>query len=586
MLSNNLALSSRALLGGAKAVSAFSPASFGANLIAWYKADAGVFSDAGVTPAANNATVQQWNDQSGNGNHLSQATAGARPTFKSAGLNGKQGVVFSAAGSNRMATAVNGVVVGAGNNTSWFGAARVNSATNSFARLITYVASGDTADFSGTHSVLALGVTSDDANMIAFQSGNQKTLSGITSNNDFRWGNIYDGAKFNGYFNSVLQQQPAAVWTIGSPGTIMVGADLSVSGGTISSSSAFLDGPVSELIVVNRTLTATEITNLEDYLRKRWGHDVPAAGQSSVLVVDTDVCADVGDVSGIQAAIALHKNNEVTLGLVLTNARNDYGPEFVRTILAANGLGSIPIGAYQGSSSNIATTSPFTDLVVTRFGNTANHRAGYTDAVVQARTVLAAAANSSVVWASIGYGPNLAGLLASAADGISPLTGLALFNAKVKRLVVMGGDYPTGTAEFNFAGDPADWNAIFAAARTQPLLGVGSTYPNGIISGAAQNGGALVSPSYYAFTLAGDNQGGGVFTRPDWDPLAIMFAVRGHSDGLQTILGWEGSNAVNGTTGNNTWTAGSDSGIDSYVMGRASNAAIQSAVTALIAPIL
>lgn len=55
---------------------------------AWFKSDAGVYSDAGVTPAVDGATVQQWNDQSGNGRHLSQATAGARPVYRSKDRNG------------------------------------------------------------------------------------------------------------------------------------------------------------------------------------------------------------------------------------------------------------------------------------------------------------------------------------------------------------------------------------------------------------------------------------------------------------------------------------------------------------------
>jgi len=64
----------------------------------WLKGDAGVFSDAGITPAVADGTVQQWNDQSGNGNHVSEATLGARPLFKTGILNGRSIVRFD--GSN------------------------------------------------------------------------------------------------------------------------------------------------------------------------------------------------------------------------------------------------------------------------------------------------------------------------------------------------------------------------------------------------------------------------------------------------------------------------------------------------------
>ncbi len=51
------------------------------NCVGWYRAGVGVYKDAGSTSAAHGDTVQQWNDQSGNGNHLTQATSGNRPSY-------------------------------------------------------------------------------------------------------------------------------------------------------------------------------------------------------------------------------------------------------------------------------------------------------------------------------------------------------------------------------------------------------------------------------------------------------------------------------------------------------------------------
>jgi len=53
---------------------------------AWYRADgvANLFSDAGVTSAADNAVVQQWNEFNGKPFPLSQATANLRPEFSNA----------------------------------------------------------------------------------------------------------------------------------------------------------------------------------------------------------------------------------------------------------------------------------------------------------------------------------------------------------------------------------------------------------------------------------------------------------------------------------------------------------------------
>lgn len=65
-----------------------SPGGYATGLRFWIKANASVYSDAGITPCANAVAVQQWNDVSGNGFNATQPTAGLRPTYYSTGANG------------------------------------------------------------------------------------------------------------------------------------------------------------------------------------------------------------------------------------------------------------------------------------------------------------------------------------------------------------------------------------------------------------------------------------------------------------------------------------------------------------------
>jgi lysophospholipase L1-like esterase len=51
------------------------------NCVGWYQASAGLYSDAGSTPVAQGQGVAQWNDCSGAGNHLTQATTANRPIY-------------------------------------------------------------------------------------------------------------------------------------------------------------------------------------------------------------------------------------------------------------------------------------------------------------------------------------------------------------------------------------------------------------------------------------------------------------------------------------------------------------------------
>lgn len=60
------------------------------------------FSDAGVTQITNGGTVQQWNDSSGNGNTMSQATAGSRPSWTNTGYTTFDGTADHLAASGAL----------------------------------------------------------------------------------------------------------------------------------------------------------------------------------------------------------------------------------------------------------------------------------------------------------------------------------------------------------------------------------------------------------------------------------------------------------------------------------------------------
>lgn len=65
----------------------FTPASL-TGLQLWLKADTGVYSDLGSTPATNGGSVEQWNDQSGNANNITQTTSFNRPVYTTGSING------------------------------------------------------------------------------------------------------------------------------------------------------------------------------------------------------------------------------------------------------------------------------------------------------------------------------------------------------------------------------------------------------------------------------------------------------------------------------------------------------------------
>ena len=70
----------------------WTPADLGASLALWLDAD-----DAS-TIALNGTTVSQWDDKSGNGNHVSNGTAATQPEYLAAGWNGKPTLSFTETG--------------------------------------------------------------------------------------------------------------------------------------------------------------------------------------------------------------------------------------------------------------------------------------------------------------------------------------------------------------------------------------------------------------------------------------------------------------------------------------------------------
>jgi hypothetical protein len=128
----------------------------------------------------------------------------------------------------------------------------------------------------------------------------------------------------------------------------------------------------------------------------------------------------------------------------------------------AFGRTGIPVGAYHGGVSSGSSNSAWAQPIAAQFGTADDVRRNYPDAVTTLRTALAATANGSVTHVSTGFLTNLAALLQSFPDSSSRLTGTQLVAAKVAEIVIMGGDYPKGSGEFNLASDPASAAYVFA----------------------------------------------------------------------------------------------------------------------------
>ena len=204
---------------------------------------------AGTTPvAADGDPVGKWLDKSGNGRHLTQATAAQRPTMKAAVANGRNVVRFDGVDDNM---------------------ARLSSIVSAQPLTILSVnrySVGNKFEYvlDGNEEVRVIHGKRNDAGDPVFVFAG----SVLSGGNGAAGGYKIQTSVVNGA-SSILRHNKAQVAT-GDAGAshlgsgIVVGADKSIAAG-------FLDGDLCELVIYSSALTPGQITSVESYLSTRWG---------------------------------------------------------------------------------------------------------------------------------------------------------------------------------------------------------------------------------------------------------------------------------------------------------------------------
>ena len=165
------------------------------------------------------------------------------------------------------------------------------------------------------------------------------------------------------------------------------------------------------------------------------------------------------------------------------------------------------------------------------------------------RKLLSEADDGSVTIASIGFFDNLSGLLNSTADTYSELDGYALVEAKVNKLAIMGGEYPSGQ-EFNFYGDSPLLTAhvVNTWPRSVPVTFLGTEVGAIVFTGAKLT---VEGPEDDPVRAAYKWYVGYNTTRESWDPLTVAYACLGLGNWFQ-YGNSAGYNHVY-PNGSNTW---------------------------------
>lgn len=220
------------------AVAADTPLSIlGSKLHTWYRSDVATVTGAGVS---------SWTDQSGNANHAVQGTDANRPPLTAGLLNGKAGLVFTAASSQYLRTA------------AYHAALTQPCETVIIADFLTNFA---------TIRTLVSGLT----------NGNRHTITATTTP---AWGLAANTALTGGTpavstaYAIRAQLGATDILTVNGVGVISgdggAVSEAGMSVGTAHTTSQFHNGRIYEIIKINAAMSAGELAALQAYVLAYW----------------------------------------------------------------------------------------------------------------------------------------------------------------------------------------------------------------------------------------------------------------------------------------------------------------------------
>jgi len=295
------------------------------------------------------------------------------------------------------------------------------------------------------------------------------------------------------------------------------------------------------------------------------------------IIFDTDMGGDCDDVGALFILHGAVERGEARLLATMGCVSAEAIAPALDGINTWFGRSDIPVGTLKDPG--LLVGPHYTTELVKRFPHRFQSGENYPDAVVLYRQLLAKEPDGSVVIVAVGPLRNIANLLKSGPDHASTLDGRALVAKKVKRLDVMGGNYPPHAnkkdAEWNFKQDPAS-AALVAADWPTPVLFNGE--------GGSTCSGRRVTyemPEHNPLTIAYKLGASVGFAgdRLSWDPVSCLVTVRGAAPWYTVVTG--GTNVIDAATGINTWQQGGNRN-HSYLVLKSSKAEVETALEDLM----
>jgi inosine-uridine nucleoside N-ribohydrolase len=266
------------------------------------------------------------------------------------------------------------------------------------------------------------------------------------------------------------------------------------------------------------------------------------------VILDTDMSGDCDDAGALALLHALADRDECDILAVVTNRKDktNASAAAVDVINTYYGRPNIPIGTDKVGPTDLQRTSPYTCALRDEFPHDAKPDDQMPDALDVYRRVLAAQPDDSVTICSVGAFSNLAELWRREPQ---------LVVTKVRRLVVMGGEFPKSKRPETNIRTHRESARVVASEWPGEIVWHGFEIGNVLITGAGLKQTPKNNPVRRAYELKPYGkrpaiEGG----QPSWDQGAALFAVRGAEPELWRAV--RGGRVIVDEEGVTTWEQG------------------------------
>ena len=233
-------------------------------------ADATTLYDAtsgGNLVSTDGATVARWQDKSGNGRHISQATANARPALKTGIKNAKNVIRFD--GANDILSVANSAISQNIGVLNLFAVCRsTKTLSSSVYQTVIHNSNGTTvgpsrSDIYISNAIEVGGRRLDTDSFQSVKPGTLATNEWVLAGANFN----YNAASLTAYKNGTGASRSPSFQTVGTtPNT----PSLLFGIGSFANVNEFLTGDIAEIIIYNKALTTTQRQSVESYLNAKW----------------------------------------------------------------------------------------------------------------------------------------------------------------------------------------------------------------------------------------------------------------------------------------------------------------------------